>query len=139
MTPIKQPKAGITPDDIALIVDAFYARVRRHPRLGPIFARHIGHDDADWDPHLVKIRNFWANVMLGARTYHGNPMQVHSEIREIEGTDFAIWLDLFEDTVRTHLPTPKAEAFNILARRIGRSLQMGLERSSASKPPIFQS
>ena len=139
MTEIRQPKAGITPDDIALIVDAFYTRVRRHPRLGPIFARHVGTEDSDWVPHMAKIRNFWANVMLGARTYHGNPMQVHSAIPEIEGTDFAIWLDLFEDTIRSHLPVEKAETFNVLARRIGRSLQMGLERSSATQPPIFQS
>lgn len=38
------------------LVRAFYVKVRRDARLGPIFARRIGDD---WEPHLEKMTEFW--------------------------------------------------------------------------------
>ena len=137
MTDLRPAKAGITRADIENVVSAFYTKVRAHPRLGPIFARQIGTEDAQWAPHLAKIRSFWANVMLHERAYSGNPMQVHMGIPDILPGDFAIWLDLFQNTAAARLPAEKAETFDVMARRIGRSLKMGLERSRGDGPPIL--
>ncbi len=137
MTAIHQAKAGITRDDIHTVVTEFYSRIRAEPRLGPIFEKHIGISDSDWAPHLNKIRDFWANVMLRDRAYQGNPMQAHMAVPEIQGTDFAIWLDLFQSTVTDSLPPAKAQVFDILARRIGKSLRMGLEQARPDGPPAF--
>ena len=137
MTELRPAKAGITRADIENVVTAFYTKVRAHPRLGPIFARQIGTEDAQWVPHLAKIRSFWANVMLHERAYNGNPMQVHMGIPDIKPDDFAIWLYLFQNTASANLPTEKAETFDFMARRIGRSLKMGLERSRGDGPPIL--
>ena len=131
-------KSGIDEADISNLVHAFYPRVRADPRLGPIFERHIGTSDRAWEPHLARIEGFWANVMLGSRTYQGNPMLAHAGVPEIEPTDFDRWLDLFEETAREILSRQKADAFVILSRRIGRSLSMGLQRMRAPQgPPIF--
>lgn len=137
MTDLRPAKAGITRTDIEIVVTAFYARVRTDPRLGPIFERQIGTTDAQWAPHLAKIRAFWANVMLHERDYNGNPMQVHMGIPDILPGDFAIWLDLFQSTALAELPTDKAKTFDVMARRIGRSLKMGLERSLGDEPPVL--
>lgn len=131
-------KSGIDAADISNLVHAFYPRVRADPRLGPIFERQIGTCDREWEPHLARIEGFWANVMLGSRTYRGNPMQAHAGVPGIEPTDFDRWLNLFEETARETLCRRKADAFIILSRRIGQSLAMGLQRMRAPQgPPIF--
>jgi hemoglobin len=40
----------ITEDSVATLVDAFYARVRGHPALGPIFDAAIAEEE--WPEHL---------------------------------------------------------------------------------------
>lgn len=128
-------QAEISRDDIRTLVTTFYTRVRLHPRLGPIFHGKIGEHDDDWLPHLAKIEDFWANVVRHERVYSGNPMQVHMSISDIKTEDFEVWLDLFEQAARETLPTHKASIFNQSARRIGRSLAMGVERARNSGPP----
>jgi hemoglobin len=127
MNMVHSPRAGISQDDIAQLVGAFYPRVRADTRLGPIFEGRIGTSDAIWAKHMATIGDFWANVMLRERAYKGNPLQVHLGIPDIEESDFARWLDLFEDTARRELGDDKADVFNTLARRIGRSLWMGID------------
>lgn len=129
------PKADITRDDITRLVGAFYPRVRQDARLGPIFEGRIGISEDVWAKHMATIGDFWANVMLRERAYTGNPLQVHLGIPEIEESDFTTWLDLFEDTARKELPAEKADVFNVLARRIGRSLWMGINIQRNPMPP----
>ena len=76
---------------------------------------------------MATIGDFWANVMLRERAYKGNPLQVHLGIPEIEESDFARWMDLVEDTARHELGDEKPDIFNTLARRIGRSLWLGID------------
>ena len=137
MNMVHSPKAGITRGDITQLVNAFYPLVRADARLGPIFEGRIGVSDDVWASHLATISDFWANVMLRERAYKGNPLQVHLGIPEIEESDFTRWLDLFEDTARRELGGEKADVFNTLARRIGRSLWMGIDmqRNPLSKRP----
>lgn len=136
MSAPKPAKAGITREDIRRLIVPFYRRVRADERLGPIFEGKIGVTDEEWAAHLDKIESFWANVMLHERSYQGNPMQVHLSVPEIRGEDFAIWLDLFEDTARKVLPEPKADAFAFLSRRIGASLRMGIEQARSGAPRL---
>lgn len=128
-------KGGVTRADIEKLLPHFYASVRHNERLGPIFHKHVGLTDPEWAPHLAKIGNFWANVMLKERAYHGNPMQVHLCIPEIRPEDFDIWLGLFDQAAQDVLTPEKADAFSILAHRIGRSLAMGIAQARAEGPP----
>ena len=131
-------KSGITRQDIRALIEPFYARVRADERLGPIFHGKIGESDAQWRSHLQKIEDFWANVMLHERAYQGNPLLKHAAIKEIQPADFARWLDLFEHTARQMLTQQKASTFHVLARRIGRSLSMGIEVMRSEQPGTKQ-
>lgn len=135
LTPARPSKAGITRRDIRDVVARFYATVRADPVLGPVFEQHIGTEEAVWQHHLTKIEGFWANVMLHARTYNGNPMQVHMGVPQADADTFRRWLEIFDETVFATLPANKAQTFSTLAHRIGRSLQLGLERVRDHGPP----
>jgi hemoglobin len=53
--------SSITDDSIALLVDRFYAAIRRHAVLAPVFERAIAPDE--WPRHLATMRRFWSSVM----------------------------------------------------------------------------
>ena len=50
----------MTENQIAMLVDRFYAKVRSDERLGPVFNAAIG----DWPAHLAKLSDFWSSAML---------------------------------------------------------------------------
>lgn len=107
---------------IEVLVDRFYAKVRRDPAIGPIFDRAI----ADWGPHLRTMYDFWSSVMLTTGRYKGNPMAKHMRIAGISPAAFAVWLRLFEETARETFAVPVAAQWIDKAHRIGESLQLGL-------------
>ncbi len=109
---------------IAVLVDAFYARVRAHAQLGPIFAAALGPDG--WPHHLRTLEAFWSSVMLTSGRYKGNPVMVHQALPDLPPALFAEWLRLFEATA-ADLFTPDAAARLVAkARNIARSLQLAL-------------
>lgn len=80
----------ISPEDISRVVARFYARIRQHPDLGPVFAAHIA--EGEWSAHEEKICRFWRNAILKERCYDGQPMRVHLQTPEIRAEHFAQWL-----------------------------------------------
>ena len=69
MSPAHSPLARfpILPAQIETVVHAFYAAVRSHQVLAPIFASHI----TDWPAHETKIALFWRSTtwcIAGPRT-----------------------------------------------------------------------
>jgi len=114
---------GVNEAFISQLVDEFYARIRQHERLGPIFMETV----ADWPEHLVRLKQFWESVALHAGSFSGRPMQVHMKIKAIEAAHFGEWLFLFEQTLRDIAPTEQAIAyFMVRAHRIGENLKLGL-------------
>ncbi|MBA83788.1 group III truncated hemoglobin [Thalassobius sp. S69A] len=116
------PKFDITRDDIARVVHSFYALVRQHPGLGPVFAAHV----TDWPHHEEKIIRFWANAILHERDYDGNPLLVHRDAGNVRPGMFDPWLGLFDTVLRQELQPQQAAAWSTLAHRIGRSLRAGV-------------
>ncbi len=116
------PRFDITRDEIARVVATFYAAIRAHPGLGPVFAAHV----TDWDAHEAKITSFWANSILHERCYDGNPMVTHMKAGNVKPGMFSTWLDLFDSVLRAELSEPQAAAWSALAHRIGRSLRAGV-------------
>jgi hemoglobin len=108
---------------IHTLVHAFYAKVRRDPALGPIFARAIGED---WDAHLGKMCDFWSSVMLLSGRYKGNPMVAHMRQKAIRPEHFQRWLVLFGETAREIASPEIADLFCARADNIARSLQLGM-------------
>lgn len=126
------PRFDITAEQIDATVAEFYACVRHHPGLGPIFARHV----ADWPAHEEKIARFWRNAILFERAYDGNPMMVHMAAGDVRAPMFDIWLGLFDSVLHRTLPDETAKAWSALAHRIGRGLRMGVaDRDGTGGPP----
>ena len=130
-----QPRFPITPAEIDRVVAMFYAAIRRHEVLGPIFAGHV----TDWPEHEAKIAAFWRNAILREGGYDGNPMRVHMAAGDVRAAHFAPWLMLFDETLRRCLPEDSARAWSAFAHRIGAGLRMGVEdlREKGDGPPIL--
>lgn len=127
----------ISPDEIDGVVRVFYSQIRKHEVLGPVFAAHIA--DAEWPTHEAKIASFWRNAILKERSYSGNPMRVHMQTSNVQPGHFTDWLALFDKVLSDQLTADKAQAFSVLAHRIGRGLRLGLEQVRMPKdaPPIL--
>jgi hemoglobin len=118
------PFTDITEATITSLVDAFYARVRAHPRLGPVFHAAIAEDD--WPAHLAKMYAFWSSVMLTSGRYKGNPVAVHAAVKGMVPELFGVWLDVFEATARDLFVPDLAARFIGKARNIAESLKLAL-------------
>ncbi len=129
--PVQPPRFAITDEQIAAVVHEFYAVMRTHPGLGPVFAAHVH----DWPAHEDKIIRFWRNAILHERSYAGNPMLVHRAAGDVRAGMFDVWLGLFDSVMRRELPPETAAAWSALAHRIGRGLRMGVMDRSAEGPP----
>lgn len=113
------PRFAVTRPEIERVVAAFYAAVRAHPMLGPVFAVHVD----DWPAHEAKVADFWANTILHERSYEGSPVAAHVKAGNVRPGMFDSWLNLFDATLRAELSADQAVAWSALAHRIGRSLR----------------
>ena len=116
-------RMGINDEYISLLVDTFYKRVRKHPELGPVFTNRID----DWQPHLAKMKDFWASVTMNAGRYAGKPVPVHQALTEVRGEHFKIWLEIFEQTLNDTAPNHDVVIYFMQrAQRIADSLQLAM-------------
>lgn len=114
----------ITEATIKSLVDGFYARVRRDPTLGPVFANAIKPEA--WPSHLEKMYAFWSSVMLTSGRYKGNPVGKHRAVEGIAPALFGNWLELFEAVAAEQFVPEIAERFIHSARRIAESLKFAV-------------
>ncbi|MEO3416263.1 group III truncated hemoglobin [Roseovarius sp. CAU 1744] len=119
MTTALPPRFAITRPEIERVVAVFYADVRAHPMLGPVFAVHV----TDWPAHEAQVADFWANTILHERSYEGSPVEAHVKAGNVRPGMFDSWLGLFDATLRAELTPDQAAAWSALAHRIGRSLR----------------
>src|ERR1044071_1773988 len=112
-------------NDIIVLVDSFYDKVKSDPLLGPVFS-HV-----DWPKHLPVMYNFWGSMLLGEMSYRGNPLQNHLSL-PIDSTHFNQWLRLFETTLDEHFSGEKTEEIRMRARAIAGVFQhkMGIAISN---------
>jgi hemoglobin len=120
LTAATMAKTGLTPTTIEAFLRAFYGAARTDALLAPAFAAV-----PDWEAHIATILRFWSSVALMTGDYHGQPMQAHRHLKLTAG-HFARWLALFEETARAHFSAAGAAHMIERARRIARSLEMGL-------------
>lgn len=117
-------KIGITDEYISILVDTFYARIRSHKQLGPIFDKAIGDH---WDQHLAKLKDFWASVAMNAGRYSGQPVPVHKKLTDVKTHHFKTWLELFKQTLVDTAPHADViPYFMSRAERIASSLQLAM-------------
>jgi hemoglobin len=86
-------------EDIKLLIDTFYTKVRGDEVIGYIF-NDIAH--VDWPHHLPKMYAFWEFLLLGKDSYQGNPLEAHRKLNEkvrLTEAHFDQWLKLFHQTI----------------------------------------
>jgi len=123
----------ITEEDITALTNVFYTWVRKDDLLGPVFNTKIGIGDEEWAPHIQHINDFWSGIFLKTERFSGNPMAKHAPLPGLTPAHFTRWLELFAKAGEQTLSPAKQEHFNITAKRIAKSLQMGLAFHNASK------
>ncbi len=84
-----------TLDDVKLLVDTFYGKVRKDELLGPVFDDRI---QDRWPQHLQKMYTFWQTVLLGEQTYFSSPFPPHATL-PVNEQHFNRWLALFSETL----------------------------------------
>lgn len=104
-------------DGILKLIKPFYADVRQHNLLGPIFNSHI----QDWSAHLEKIADFWALQAGGESKYPGGFARAHMGLG-LQPEHFQNWLALWEFNNARSLPPQEAAEMNALAHELGRRL-----------------
>jgi hemoglobin len=89
-------------NDVSLLVNSFYAKIRRDELLGPIFNGHISEEK--WPEHLEKLTDFWETNLFRVIKFKGNPSVKHVKVdsnlnHSIEKFHFDNWLGLWFETV----------------------------------------
>lgn len=105
----------------------FYADVRQHTAIAPIFAAKI----TDWPAHLEKIADFWSGATGGPVRYNGAMPMKHTSLG-LEERHFQAWLGLWSRHCRAHLPPVEAEELIALAESIGQRLRQIVAYRSGS-------
>ena len=82
-------------EDIKLLVDTFYGKIRKDDLLKDIFNNKI---EDRWPEHLEKMYRFWQTVLLEEHTYSGSPFVPHARL-PVELQHFEQWKALFNGTV----------------------------------------
>lgn len=102
---------------ILKLIKPFYADVRQHAVLGPIFNAQI----TDWPAHLEKITEFWSRQTGGPSRYGGGFGSAHLPL-DLKPEHFEQWLRLWEFNNARHLAPREAEEMTGLAHQLARRL-----------------
>ena len=112
--------------EIILMVDTFYNKVKQDELIGPIFTDTA---KVNWDEHLPKLYNFWEDLLLGTDNYKGRPFPPHFKLN-LQLEHFERWLSLFFDTIDENFTGLKANEAKERALRIAKkfSVNLGLSK-----------
>lgn len=111
-------------DDIKILVDNFYEKIKMDTSIGLIFTQKLS---IDWEQHLPIMYNFWDNILFYSGTYSGNPMSLHQHIHQKIGLtkeDFVRWLEIFCETTDELFVGNNAETIKQRARSIATVMQI---------------
>jgi hemoglobin len=111
-------------DGILKLLKPFYADVRQHAVIGPIFTSHV----TDWNSHLAKITEFWALQTGGPSAYRGGFAGAHLPLG-LRPEHFEHWLGLWELNSARQLPPREAKEMIALAQEFGRRLRAVTQRT----------
>ena len=110
-------------NDISILVDKFYAKIRKDELLGPIFTGHISKEK--WPEHLSKLTDFWETKLFGIPKFQGNPSLAHINVDKnlnytVKRTHFDRWLQLWFETIdelyEGELATMAKESASMMAK-----------------------
>ena len=110
-------------DDVKLVVDCFYEKVRQDEQLKDVFNNVI---QGRWAAHLEKMYRFWQTVLLDEHTYHNSPFLPHAKL-PVGIEHFNQWLKLFYETVDENFEGEKAERMKWQGQRMAEMFHSKIE------------
>lgn len=113
-------------EDIIVIINAFYDRIKKDALLGPIFNEIA---NVNWEHHLPIMYDFWAFTILNEGTYARNVMTPHFVLNEkikLLPEHFNQWIVLFNETIDTRYHGENATAMKQRAHIISETLKYKL-------------
>ena len=121
-----------TIDDIKLLVNTFYDKVREDALLKDVFNNVI---QDKWPTHLEKMYRFWQTVLLDEHTYFGSPFVPHAKL-PVDAIHFERWITLFFGTVDELFYGQKAERAKWQGERMAEMFQMKINyyKNNSSTP-----
>lgn len=122
-------------DDIKLLVDVFYGKIKEDKLLKDIFNMII---QDRWPQHMETMYSFWQTVLLGEHTYNGAPFIPHAHL-PVDKEHFNQWLKLFYETVDTYFIGEKADRAKWQGNRMAEMFLHKIEhfRNNSSSFPIM--
>ncbi len=117
-------KAFLDPstESMTVLVHSFYADVRAHPLLGPLFEAAL---HGRWDAHLARLVDFWCTVALGARSFKGDVFGKHMALTGVTPAHFAAWVGLWQQHTGRLFAPEVAQELQLAAHGIARNLFRG--------------
>lgn len=107
-------------DDVKLLVDTFYGKVREDTLLSPVFNERI---QDRWPQHIQKMYTFWQTLLLNERTYYGRPFIPHTTL-PVATQHFDRWMKLFSETVDEFFQGEIAEEAKWRASKMAEMFQL---------------
>jgi hemoglobin len=120
-------------EDLVLLVNTFYDRVKRDELIGPIFNTIIGDD---WSKHLPIMYSFWNTVLFGAADYKGQAIGQHIAIDKkmpLGQEHFERWIGYWRDTVDSLYEGPNAMLIKEKAYTMLQLIQFKVEAARSGK------
>ncbi len=111
-------------DDIRLVMDSFYQKVKTDDLIGHFF-KHLSEEK--WEKHLQIMYGFWHNAIFFSGSYSGNPMEVHKKVHAISPLDlkhFERWNQLFIETTDEFFEGKTTESMKQTAINISTVIQL---------------
>lgn len=121
-------------NDIRLLVDSFYGKIRKGGLLKDIFNNKIQNR---WPQHLDKMYRFWQTVLLKSHTYYGSPFMPHAEL-PVSKIHFEQWLKLFFETVNEHFEGENASRAIRQGEIMAKMFRSKIENLRNNQPSILQ-
>ncbi|MEO6520269.1 MAG: group III truncated hemoglobin [Mucilaginibacter sp.] len=84
-----------TENDISLLVNTFYTKVREDALLFAVFDPIV---KDNWDQHLQRMVDFWSTLLLYTKKFTDDPLKKHLPL-PIDKVHFDRWLMLFNETI----------------------------------------
>ncbi len=110
-------------EDIKLLVDSFYSRIREDELLSGTFNSVI---QDRWPVHLEKMYRFWQTILLGEHTYFGSPFLPHAHL-PVDKKHFDHWIELFNSTIDELFSGAKAEEAKWRAAKMAEMFQSKIQ------------
>ncbi len=110
-------------NDIKILVDHFYGKVRKDSLLADIFNKQI---EDRWPEHLEKMYRFWQTVLLEEHTYYGSPFPPHAKLPLLK-EHFMQWIKLFHETLDTYFEGENAVKAKLQSERMAQMFHSKIE------------